>query len=1161
MTRILKIELKGFKSFAKKVEVPFSEDFNCVLGPNGSGKSNILDALCFVLGKAGAKGLRAEKTANLIYNGGKTKQPSKEGEVSIFFDNSSKIFDKDHDSIKITRIVRSSGQSVYKFNDKAVTRNQILDLLSKAKINPDGYNIILQGDIVRLVEMSGVERRQIVEEIAGISIYETKKQKALRELQRVEEKMNEAEIILSERKAHLKELKSDRDKALKFKELDEKIKKNKATLIFSDLTEKQGKSGEIDKLIEKLEKDIKSSGEKSQKIKEKIDKHKKEIDQINLEIEQKGEKEQVELHKEIEKIKVEYAVNKQRIISLESEIEKIKVRRDEMSATFEDVDSKLKILNKSKKEFEVEIKNKEAEISRIDKKIDDFRKKNKLENATEIDKQIEEKDATIDMLQEQVNKLRENQQEVIREKDKIENKLNTIDEKINKLLSVKKENKDALDKLKSMKTEFKKTASELNQALSEDASLAAQLSTAHSKLLSKKEDLAKLEARTAALREQTAGGQAIKEILDLNLKGVYGVISELGNVKSDHSLALEVAAGARINSIVTDTDETAAKCINHLKKTRTGIATFVPLNKIKTTAVNESLRKLKSGGVVGLALDLVSYDKKYEKAFQFVFGNTLVVDDVSVARKIGVGGTRMVTMSGDLIEISGAMQGGHRHRTKQAGFVEKETKDSINKLNEEIGDLETVNARLSQKRRDNDELINRLREFKANLEGDIIKLEKSLRLESDDMDADKNVKKSLYDELKKHEAEYDSISSQISKANTDLAQAKIAKQKLREQINQLRNPALLAELTSYEQKKAELKSQIIELKGEIKNSDSQIDSILGPEKENISKIFKQLDKEEKDFLEEKKSLSALIKTQEKDLDIKEQKQKKFYEKFKGLFKKRDDLSKEITKQENSILSENEFSRSKEQKINANNIENARLKAEIAGLKEEQKLYEDIKPYKDKPLDEVKKEIREFEKLMADFGSVNMRALEVYDSVEIEYKKLNEKKEKLRLEKEDVLVMINEVDSKKKELFMKTYEVVNHNFKEIFNTLSKKGEATLNLENPKDLFEDGLTIKVKLSGKKYMDIRSLSGGEKTLTALAFLFAVQEHDPAAFYILDEVDAALDKKNSERLAKLVKQYSNRAQYIMISHNDAVINEADTLFGISMNEHGESKVTSLKI
>ncbi|MDD3174844.1 MAG: AAA family ATPase [Candidatus Nanoarchaeia archaeon] len=235
MTRILRMEMKGFKSFANRTEIVFGEKFNCVLGPNGSGKSNILDALCFVLGKAGAKGLRVEKSSNLIYNGGKTKKPSKEGEVSIWFDNSKKEFDLyPEQEIKLTRIIRSTGQGIYKINDVVKTRTQILDLMSMANIDPDGYNIILQGDIVRLIEMTTNDRRQIVEEIAGINVYEDKKNKALRELERVDTKINEADIILVEREAYLKELKKDRDQALKFKELEERKKRNKKTLLVNN---------------------------------------------------------------------------------------------------------------------------------------------------------------------------------------------------------------------------------------------------------------------------------------------------------------------------------------------------------------------------------------------------------------------------------------------------------------------------------------------------------------------------------------------------------------------------------------------------------------------------------------------------------------------------------------------------------------------------------------------------------------------------------------------------------------------------------------------------------------------------------------------------------------------------------------------------------------
>lgn len=1158
MTKVLKLEMKGFKSFATKTEIPFGDAFNCVLGPNGSGKSNILDALCFVLGKAGAKGLRVEKSANLIYNGGKKKTPAKEGEVSIYFDNTNKIFNNTDNVIKISRIIRQTGQSKYKINEKTVTRTQVLDTMSKAKINPDGYNIILQGDIIKLVEMSGVERRGIIEEIAGISVYEEKKQKALRELQRVEDKMNEADIILTERKAHLKELKTDRDKAMKFKDLDDKIKRNKATMIDKSIKEHLESKKKFDAEINSIKKEIKEIEDKIHKKRKSIEEKKKLIDDVNKEVEKRGQKEQVEIHKQVEKLKIDVAVNNQRIITISQELEKIDNRRKELTGSFKDLESKIQILEKTKKELKEKIKIKEADIKRVEEKIETFKKKNKMENASDIDKEIESIDKEIEHSQEEINKLREEQQNFLREKDKSETKLQGIDEKLEKMLEVEKENKDSLNKLKNLKKEFKKATSDLNQSLTEDQSLAAQQSTAHSKLLSRKEDYSKLTARSASIREHIAGGRAIKDVLDQGFSGVFGLVSELGDVKKEHALALEVAAGSRLKSIVVETDVVASKCIKHLKSTKSGTATFIPLNKIKG---NANLKEIKQSGIIGRAIDLVSYDKKFEKAFKYIFGNTLVVDNIDTARRIGVGNVRMVTLTGDLVETSGAMQGGHRERTRGMGFMEKEVKDQMKKLEKEISELEGVSANLTQKRRDNEELITRLRELKANLEVDIIKLEKMLRVDSEDLDSDKNQKSALRKEIAELDKKLEKIMSYLTEKNSELASYKIKKQKLRDQINQLRNPALLAELTSYEQKKTELKDEINNINLEIKNIDSERDNIFGPERENVQKIFKQLDKEQKDFESEDKTLKKVIATQEKELKAKEESEKKFYAQFKELFKKRDKLTDENNKLENGILRSNDTMRQKEQKKNITAMENAKVKAELAGLEEEFKQYEGVPLYKNKPIIDIKKEISEFERMMENFGAVNMRALEIYDNVEKEYIKLTEKKQKLGSEKEDVLLMINEVDSKKKELFMKTYDVVNHNFKEIFNTLSSKGTATFDLENKKDPFEAGMNIKVRLSGKKFLDIRSLSGGEKTLTALAFIFAVQEHEPAAFYVLDEVDAALDKKNSERLAKLIAEYSKRAQYIMISHNDGVIGEAQNLYGISMNEHGMSKVTTLKI
>ncbi len=1161
MTKILKLEMKGFKSFANRVEVPFGDDFNCVLGPNGSGKSNILDAICFVLGKAGAKGLRAEKTANLIYNGGKSKKPLKEGEVSIYFSNENNIFGVGTEELKITRVIKSSGQGLYRINNETVTRQQILDILSRAKINPDGYNIILQGDIVRLVEMSGVERRQIIEEIAGINIYEEKKQKALRELEKVKGKISEADIILTERKTHLEELKYDRDKAQKFKDLDEKIRRNKATLLNRSIRNKTDEKKKYEDAKSKIEETISKINEKIDKERSFISENKKKIDELNKEVEEKGEKEQVELNKIIEELKVDVALSEQRLQTITQELEKINNRREELNENHKEVISRIKILESDKKEIEEKINHNEKSIKTVDENILSFKKKNNLDGASEIDKSIEELDSKIETKQEEITKYRDEQQNVLREKDRYETKLQGLDEKIEKLLSIESENKEGLEKLKQIKKEFKTTTTELSQALAEDSNISSQQSNAHTKLLSKKEDYSRLRAKSLSLRERTSGSEAINEILNLEMNGVHGLVSELGNVQSEHSQALEVAAGGRLKSIVVESDEVAAKCINHLKNKRSGVATFIPLNKIRSQAINPQLRNLKKRGVVGLALDLIEYDAKYSKAFEFVFGNTLVVEDISTARSIGIGSIRMVTLSGDVIEISGSMQGGYRNKARGSGFAEKEVKEKMTRLETEISDLESVVNKLNQKRSDNEARIDRLRELKANLEGDIIKLEKTLRIDSMDLDSDKNEKEKLKKEIDDLDKKLDEVINKISNANRELASYKQEKQKLRNQINNLRNPALLAELTSYEQKKTELKEEQARLKVQKENAESEIKNIHGPESEKVQKILKQIDKEEEGFETERKELEKTIKDKKKELADKEVKAKAFYAKFKEVFNKRNKYTEENNNRENTILKHNEEKSKKEQELNVKNIELARIKAELTGLEEEYKQYEEVPIYKDKDFKIIQKEIKDFEKMQEDIGAVNMRALEIYDKVVEEYNKLNNKKEKLIQEQEDVLVMINEVDSKKKELFLKTYDVVSHNFQQIFNMLSTKGEAEIELENKKEPLEGGLNIKVRLSGKKFLDIRSLSGGEKTMTALAFIFAVQEYEPAAFYVLDEVDAALDKKNSERLAKLVQRYSQKAQYIIISHNDGVIQEADNLYGISMDQHGQSKVTTLKV
>lgn len=1159
------MEMKGFKSFANRTEIVFGEKFNCVLGPNGSGKSNILDALCFVLGKAGAKGLRVEKSSNLIYNGGKTKKPSKEGEVSIWFDNSKKEFDLyPEQEIKLTRIIRSTGQGIYKINDVVKTRTQILDLMSMANIDPDGYNIILQGDIVRLIEMTTNDRRQIVEEIAGINVYEDKKNKALRELERVDTKINEADIILVEREAYLKELKKDRDQALKFKELEERKKRNKKTLLVNNEKIHNTQISAIEEDISKNKDKIKSIEELISKLREEISTNKKEIDNISKEIEEKGEKEQVKIHKEVEALKVSVAIDKQRLDTLINEVEKLKTRQEDLKNSYKELSSKTDHLEKEKVSLTKQIEIRNVDLKNIENRISEFRKKHNLQEETKLDENIDEMDKNIEKITLSMNDLREKQQIILREKDKAEMQLQSIDDKLEKVSQIKKEHKQELEMLKEKKQQFKKLAMDLSKALSESSEFALQLSNARNKLISAQEEHAKLNARKAVLMEQIAGGSAIQSILELRNKDskIYGTVAELGTAKKEFGLALEIAAGSKIRSIVVEDDITAAKCIKFVKEKQLGVISVLPLNKLRDVQIDPTLRNMKTPGVKGLALDLMEYKSKFEIVFKHVFGNTLVVENIDVARKIGVGQARMVTLDGDITELSGAMQGGYRGKQKTTGaFTQEEINDSIKKLEQTIADSSSVMSLLEKKASDNDELISRLRSLKAELEGEIIKTEKSLHLDSDEAELGNDEKKLLQKKFKELESEVDEIQDKISEENKKLAKIKIERQQIKDKITDLRNPAKMAELQSFDDKRKELQQEIMKLESDRKHAISEMETIVGPENRKILDIMKQHDKEMQQFIQEQTNLRNKVSKDEKELTEKEKKQAKFYEQFKELFGKRSKLTDAVNKLEARILHSNSDVRVLEQKINSVSLDLARLKAELAGILEELKYYLDIEVYENKSEEKMKRELSEFERMAEEIGAVNMRALEIYETVEKEYKSLLNKKDVLGKERTEVLAMINQIDSKKKDLFLKTFYSLEDNFKKFFSKLLVKGDASLQLENEEDPFAGGVEIKVRLTGTRFLDIRSLSGGEKTMTALAFLFAVQEYEPASFYVLDEVDAALDKKNAENLAQLIKDYSKKVQYVVISHNDGVISEAEKLYGVSMNEHGMSKITTLKI
>ncbi len=1127
------------------------------IGPNGSGKSNVCDALCFVLGKSSAKDMRAEKSSNLIFNGGKKGKAASEAEVSITFDNSSNLFPIQSKEVTISRIVKPNGNSIYKINKEVHTRQQVRDLLTGARLDPDGHNIIMQGDIIGFMEMKPVERRMVIEEIAGISAYEEKKQKCLQELTKVDTKLNEAEIILKEREANLRELKKDRDQAVQYKELQDALQSDKATFVHLQIKDKETKVNEIESRKKEAESKVTKLQEELAGSKQKIADLKAEINTITQELDAKGEKDQIILRKNIEELKETAIKSASRLELVRTELEKLKARKTALQQDIISIQTKVQDVLTQKKTFEAKAKQLTAEKTALEQQIAKFKEKNGFDQ--DASKNLDAIEKELETLQTTLNTLQEQKQDFLRKHDQSTYKLTACDERINALSG--NSDKESLAIVKKNKARLKELDIHISKTANEDSSLASQLNSARSESSSVTNELAKLKGRHLSIMERSSSDSALARLLDKknSIKGILGTVASLGNVDSQYSLALEIAAGGRLHSIVVDTDVTAQRCIQHLKENKLGVATFLPLNKVKSRVMDDTTKKVLDDkkGVHGLAIDLVTYDKKLANVFSYVFGTTIVVDDIETARRIGIGRARMVTLNGDLLEPSGAMIGGFRARAG-IGFLEKDTTERMQTLEEQLSTIHTLIDHLEHKRVTNEEQLRSYRHERAGLEGETLKLERSLGIDINQLPALEEEKKTLQHEIETFQKEMNHIEETIKKEHSTLEQLKSKRTKLREKLS---NPELAQNLETFETQRAKLVETLADINSQIKGLDIQHLSILLPELEKAEKIIKQQDKEHETFLKEEKDLTDILKAREQELKSKENEERKFFSNLRDLALKRTKLNEKIQAFETTNASAEERQRSHEQRLNGITIERAKAVAELEGLQHEFSQYHDVKLVRGMQLEDLKARIHTTEHDIAKIGNVNLRALEVYEDIQKEHGILVEKVTVIRKEKDDVLMVMHEVESQKAAVFMKTYNAIIGNFKTIYaNLTTKGGEAHVELENPQDPFAGGMDIQIKIANNKSLDMKSLSGGEKTMAALAFIFAIQEHSPSPFYLLDEVDAALDKRNSEMLSKLIQQYAQKAQYIVVSHNDSVITEADQIYGVSMQQ-GISKVISLKV
>lgn len=952
MPYIKKLVMYGFKSFVKKTELPFTQGINVILGPNGSGKSNISDALCFVLGRLSIKSMRVAKAKNLIFLGTKSAAPAKEASVEIIFDNSDKTFSLETNEVSIKRIVRKNGQSIYKINNETKTRQEVLSLLAQAGIDPNGFNIILQGEIQNFIRMQPEERRKVIEEVSGISIYESRKEKSLKELKRTEEKLKEIMAILRERTAYLNNLEKERQQALRFKKLEKDAKKFKASIIYFDLTKKKKEKKLVDENIEKKNKEIEKIKKEIVNLNKIIANFESKINFINSTTQKSAGLEQEKLNNEIANLRAELAG---------------------MNVKLENFENKLSTIFKQKQEFKKLIKENEISINELQK-----------ESPASILKEKE---------------LKKKKQE-----------LEKLEEQRKKFYMIKSEFKLIKDRIHDKKSLLQNYTNESNFLL-------RQINSLSQGLFDKKTNQEKLDALKFSLSEK-------KQILE-NLRK-----REIELEKTSYSYESEIENQNKLMEKIAKID-------------------ICPLCKSKITKQhlsdihNEVIPKINL-----LKKNIAISDKELNQIYQ--------------KRKI---------LEHDIEELNNEIFNRDTDLVKLSGINEK--KEQIKAFQEKINLLKKEFLELNKRKKTIEINFDNNSNIEQKYEIAMIEVQEiSLRSK-------------------------ETINSEISFKKREFERAKIS--------------------------------------------------------------LKQLLRDEKDLNEEIEEIKKNLNKKQEILGKKKKQEEELSKKFKKLFSERDNLQKKIRENEQEVLVRKNLIYNLEQEINNFKINNARINAEIENLEIEMLEFQNIEIIKlNKEI--LLQKLNKAKEILSRIGSVNLRSLEVYDSIKKEYDTIKEKVEIISKEKQGVLKIIHEIDIKKKKTFVKTYNSLNEIFSRNFSQLSTKGFVSLDLENKKDPFEAGVNIVVKTGHGKYFDVKSLSGGEQTLVALSLIFAIQELCPYHFYILDEIDAALDKRNSERLASLLKKYMQKGQYIIITHNDEVISNATNLYGVSMHD-GISKIISLKL
>ena len=1177
------LEIRGFKSFADKTELRFKKGVTAVVGPNGSGKSNISDSVRWVLGEQSVKTLRGGKMEDVIFAGTQYRKPVGLAQVSLTLDNEDGSLSTEYNEVTVTRRIFRSGETEYLLNGTKCRLKDITQLFMDTGIGKEGYSLIGQGKIEAVLSGKPEERRNLLEEAAGIVKYKSRKEEAEKKLSNTDNNLVRIKDIISTYEERLEPLKIERDKALKYRDLADELKEKEVSLSVFYISE-------LEKILESFEKDLEIKEKSLTEKRYKLNKEKEIVARLKDKID--------EIEKKTDLNKKNYYLSKEKISNYTNDIKLIEERIKNLKINIEKND--IEVSNLKNKISELSSKKIILEKELEKSKEEQVQRENEIRN---LEKASNNYSVKLNEIEENIKRIKDNQFEILKGHTDINNAIlltkNDIKTKTLRIEELKKTFNNVESNIKINLATIDGIAQTIENSKSQEKLLELGISDKKKKITSINIKASKVDENIRKLNKSLNELEANKTMLENLEKHLEGynrtvkilmenikngkapkadgtkVLGEILTISKEYEIAIETALGAALSNVITENDIIAKNLINYLKQNRIGRATFLPLNNIRGNVLNLDSKITSIDGFIGIASQIVSYPEKYKIAVNNVLGRTIVARDMDCAlviSKISGNSYRIVTLEGENIAPGGALTGGssqskftnilgRKRQIEELGEKIVETKSEIVKTSNEFEALKSSAKELDEEILNDRDLIHAKTIEITKYESELASLKNETKRLKGNLEVSKT-------ELTRNEKEIEKLNSILEAKNKELESLQGEDVINKEQESELEKNQL-----QYKNNIEEVNNKLTELKIEKAAFDESLTSKSGEMLRCVNEIeeyeYKKKDIEQEN-VESQKSIADFeenIKVNEENIEISKKMIIELEESFKVEEVNKAKFKDELNQKETSINEMTIVISKEESDYNKSEIEktkkvmerealytklNEEMNLTLAEAKDIAVLVEEPQKYKDA--------VASLKGRITALGTVNLASIEEYEEVKEKYEFMYVQEQDLEKAKKELLDVIGELTENMKELFKENFKILNKNFNETLRELFKGGSAELILGEGDELTAT-IDINVEPPGKKLQNINLMSGGEKVLSAIALMFAILKMKPTPFCILDEIEAALDDANVFRYAEFLREFSKGTQFIVITHRKGTMEASDVMYGVTMEEKGVSKVVSVDL